>query len=408
MRRLIILVLLTGLVCRADADATAEWPQFHGPRRDNKSDETGLLKSWPADGPKLLWRATGIGHGYSSVAMAGGTIYTAGNVNKDTVITALDLDGRIKWTARNGPACKHSHKGTRGTPTIDGERLYHEGADGDVACLETKTGKVVWTRNILTDFNGRNIRWGLSESLLVDGDRVICTPGGKGAGIVALDKHTGKTVWVCKELDDKPGYVSPLLVDCKGVRQIVTMMARSVVGVRAETGELLWQVEHTCPWDENILTPIYHDGCIFISTRTTGSRLFRLEIEGKGVSVQEVWASGDMDNQHGGALLVDGRVYGDCKDGSWAVLEFATGQAIFREKIIGRCTATYADGMFHMLNQRRVAALGRATPQGFEIVSRFTIPEGGEGPSWAHPVVCGGRLYLRHSDYLYCYDIKAK
>jgi len=178
--------------------------------------------------------------------------------------------------------------------------------------------------------------------------------------------------------------------------------------VRAETGELLWQVEHTCPWDENILTPIYHDGCIFISTRTTGSRLFRLEIEGKGVSVQEVWASGDMDNQHGGALLVDGRVYGDCKDGSWAVLEFATGQAIFREKIIGRCTATYADGMFHMLNQRRVAALGRATPQGFEIVSRFTIPEGGEGPSWAHPVVCGGRLYLRHSDYLYCYDIKAK
>jgi outer membrane protein assembly factor BamB len=391
------------------ASRVFQWPQFHGPRRDNVSHETGLLKQWPPNGPKLLWTAKGIGEGFATVAVANGLIYTTGNIGDDTVITTMNLDGKSEWTAKNGPAYRRSSPGTRGTPTIDNGRLYHENADGDIICLDAATGKTIWSLNILEKFNGRNIRWGLAESLLVDGNNLICTPGGTSAGIVALDKNTGQTIWICDETLDKPGYCSPIVFEHKGVRQIVTMMARSIVGVNADNGKLLWQIEHITPYDENINVPIFHDGCVFVSTQTTGSRLLSLEVRAEEVSVEQVWQSELLENQHGGVLLVGHYLYGSCRHtarGPWVCLDINTGKRMYSERGIGRGSLTYADGMLYALNHDRTVALVRPSPHTFEIISQFNIPAAGRGPTWAHPVVCNGRLYIRHGNFLYCYDIK--
>lgn len=394
--------------CRLHAETAHEWPQFHGPRRDNKSGETGLVRKWPDGGPELMWSVRGIGEGFSAVAVAGGRIYTTGNIGDHTVITALDLESKVRWKVENGPAYRRSKPGTRSTPTICGGRLYHENADGDVVCLDARTGAVIWAVNILERYKGRNIEWALAESLLIDGENVICTPGGSRAGLVALDKNTGNTVWICKDTKDKPGYCSPILVEHNGTRQVCTLMAESVVGVDANSGELLWRVEHRTPFDENIPTPIYHDGCLFVTTRSTGARLLKLRVRGGQASVEQLWHTRDMDNQHGGVVLLDGYVYGStltARGGPWVCLEFKTGKRVLADRGIGRVSLTFADGLLYLVNHRRRVALVRPSPRTFDLVSSFEIPRGGQGPTWAHPVVCGGRLYIRHGDFLYCYGI---
>lgn len=390
----------------------ADWPQFHGPRRDNRSTETGLLREWPAGGPKLLWTATGIGHGFSAPAIADGLIYITGNVGPDTLITALDLDGKAKWTARNGPAYTRQHPGTRSTSTIDGGRLYHENAEGDVACLDARTGKPIWSLNILRKFQGRNIEWGLAESLLVDGDRVVCTPGGEEVSMVALNKLTGETVWTCKGLGQRPGYASPVLVEHQGLRQIVTMMAKAIVGVNADTGEPLWSVEHVTPFDESIFTPLHADGLVYFATaHGRGSRLLKLNVQGKRCSVEVVWRTEMLDSHHGGVVLLDGYLYGFCHGNykpRWDCLEFKSGKVMCSERTPTAGCVTYADGMIYALDERGTVMLVKPVPDRRVVVSQFTLPKGGRGPTWAHPVVCGGRLYLRHSDCLFAYDIRAK
>lgn len=387
-----------------------EWPQFHGPQRNNVSRETRLIKQWPSGGPELLWTAEDIGEGFSTVAVKNGLIYTTGNIGNETVITAFDLEGRVKWTAKNGSAYKRSQPGTRGTPTIDDSRLYHENADGDIVCLEPSTGKKIWSLNILERFDGRNITWALAESLLIDGGNVICTPGGETVGIAALNKKTGQTVWTCEGINDKPGYSSPIAFDYKGLRQIVVLMSKYVVGVNADTGRLLWRVEHITPFDENINTPIFHNGCIFICSRTTGSQLFRLNVNGEKVSIEKVWKSELLESQHGGIILLDGYLYGSSRTsilGPWVCLDFKTGKRMYSEPGIGTGSLTYADGLIYALNQRSTMALVQPTPHAFQVISQFSIPKFGKGPTWAHPVVCNGRLYIRHGNFLYCYDIKA-
>jgi len=224
-------------------------------------------------------------------------------------------------------------------------------------------------------------------------------------------KVTGETIWVCRETDEKPGYCSPIVVDYRGLRQIVTMLSRSIVRVHADTGKLLWQVEHVTRYDENISTPIYHDGCIVLSTQYTGSRMLRLRVEGQTASVEEVWRSKTLDNRHGSILLVGGHVVGSCRQesrGPWVWLGLKTGEGTYAGRGIGRGLATYADGMLYVWNHKGTVALVRPDPRAFDIVSKFQIPKGGRGPTWAHPVVCGGRLYLRHGDCLWVYDIKAR
>lgn len=402
--------LLFAAVCVSAADAP-EWPQFHGPRRDNTSTETGLLQQWPEGGPKLVWTATGIGHGFCTVAIAKGLIYTTGNVGADTRITALTLDGKAAWTATNGPACRHQHSGTRSIPTLDGDRLYHLNADGDLACLEARSGKPVWALNILKRFGGRNTRWGLAESPLVDGRKVIVTPGGEAVTMIALDKATGKLLWACKGGGQKPGYASAVVFEHQGLRQIATLLAESAIGVHADTGALLWQVEHTTPFDENIFTPLFHDGRLFFATgHARGGRLLRLRVEGQACSAELVWRTDKLDAHHGGIVLHGGHLYGFCHGNyksRWDCLELATGKLLYSERTPAKGAVTYADGRLYAVDERGLVELIKPVPTAREVVSRFQLPKGGRGPVWAHPVVCGRRLYLRHADTLYAYGVGA-
>jgi outer membrane protein assembly factor BamB len=386
-----------------------DWPQFHGPRRDNRSTETGLLKAWPPAGPPLVWTARGLGHGFAAVALAGEAIYTSGDRGGKTVISALDRNGRLLWQAENGPAWEASVPGSRGTPTIDGGQLYHENAHGDIVCLDAKSGHKHWGLNILAEFRAKNINWGLAESLLIDGEHVICCPGGPETAIVALDKHTGRTVWKSPSAGDLAGYASPALGECQGLRMIFTLTSRAAIAVNADSGELLWRFEQITPFEETITMPVYHDGHVLISTRTAGTALLELQVDGKKCSVREVWRCKDLDNQHGGLVLLDGHLYGSSHvnaGGKWICIEWKSGKVMHIERGVGKGSLTCADGMLYTLSENQTLGLVLATPAGHEVLSQFKIPAEGEGPSWAHPVVCGGRLYIRHGDFLYAYDIR--
>lgn len=408
VRRLFKNAIIAAAVSAAAAVTAAGWPQFHGPRRDNVSDEIGLLTQWPAEGPKLLWTATGIGEGFSSAAISDDMIYITGNVGPGTVISALGLDGKVLWTFTNGPADKHSYPGTRSTPTVDGGRVYHENSDGGLVCLEAVTGKPRWSLNILDKFSGRKPKWGLAESPLVDGDRLICVPGGTNASMVALDKLSGETLWVCAGSPEKPGYASPVAFDFGGVRQIVTMMEKSVVGVRADTGRLLWRAPHFAFADETVSTPLFHDRYVFVSTLPPGaSQCLELSAEGQGTGVKRAWHALALSNHHGGVVLVDGHLYGSDFLGKWLCLELGSGRVVYKADGVGKGSLTCAEGMLYTVAEKGgTVGLVKATPLGHAVISRFCLPQGGSGPVWAHPVVCGGRLYLRHGDRLYCYDVK--
>jgi len=393
-------------------EATSDWPQFHGPKRDNISTETGLLKQWPKGGPKLLWTARGLGHGFSSVSIGGGRIYTAGNMGDHSVVTALDMGGKVLWQAKCGGAWtrKGLYPGTRGTPTLDDGRLYFETPVGDVVCLDAKSGKKIWGFNILSKFQGKNIRWALSESLLIDGDRLICSPGGSEGGLVALDKRTGKVVWKCKT-GDQAGYASPVLVEYKGLRMILTLTLKAMIGVEAKTGKLLWRVEHLSYADENVLQPVYHDGHVFVSTVLAGSRKWKINVRGKTASVKEVWRSRQMDNHHGGVVLLDGHLYGSScafNRNKWICLNWASGKTLYVATGVGKGSLTVADGMLFILGKDGTMGLVTPSPKAHTVVSRFELPEGGKGLWWAHPVVCDGRLYVRHGEFLYTYDVRAR
>ncbi len=405
----IIDLLKIALLVTAPA-AGGDWPQFHGPRRDNISTETGLLKRWPEGGPKLLWTARGLGHGFSSVSMAGGRIFTAGNIADQTVVTALDTGGKTQWQAKCGGAWTRRGllPGTRGTPTLDGDRVYYETPLGDLACLDANSGRKLWGLNILRRFGGKNIHWALSESVLVDGDRLICSPGGPEAGVVALDKRTGEVVWKCRT-GDQAGYASPVLVEQGGLRIILTLTLKAMVGVNADTGKLLWRVKHLSYADENVLRPIYHDGHVFVSTVAAGSRKWKISVQGKTASVQEVWRNKHMDNHHGGVVLLDGYLYGSScayNRNKWLCLDWQTGRAMYVAAGVGKGSLTVADGMLYILGERGTMGLVTPSPRSHTVVSRFEPPTGGKGPWWAHPVVSAGRLYVRHSDFLYAYEVR--
>lgn len=390
------------LLAVALTSAAADWPQFHGPNRDNISAETAFLKQWPDGGPKLLWQADGLGEGWSSIAIKDGRLYTAGETGSNTVITALDLTGQRLWQITNGLASRCAYPGARGTPTIDGDRLYHLNCGGDILCTDARTSKTVWTTNI----GARIPQWGIAESLLVDGNNVICTPGNTNVMMAALDKHTGKPVWTTPATGDKPGYTAPILIG----RQIVTMTSGSAIGVCADTGKLLWRYEQPARYEVHATVPVYHDGHIAIfGTWGMGATLLKLTDTG----VEKVWHTTELDNEHGGVVLVDGHLYGHAdgnhKHRHWACLDWKTGKTMWTsDEFPGPRSAStgYADGMLYLMNEKGAVALAKANPQKLEIVSQFEIPKQGKGPSWAHPVICDGRLYVRHSQYLYVYDIR--
>jgi outer membrane protein assembly factor BamB len=388
------------------------WPRFHGPRGDNISTDTGLLKKWPDEGPKLLWTAKGIGHGFAGVTIADGMIYTAGDIDKANVVTAMDMDGRIQWQVENDKAWTGSEPGSRATPTIDGDRLYHLNAHGSVVCLDAKTGKKIWGLDVAKQFGGRDV-WGYAQSLLIDGQHVICSPGAATA-MVALDKETGQTVWKSPTSAGEPaGSASPIVAEYQKLRIILTMTLMSFIGVNADTGDLLWRFEHVNrSYATNILTPVYQDGHVFISGGyRNGSVLLKINVDGKKAAVEPVWRAKELDNRHGGVILLNGFVYGASHwstKGKWICVDWKTGKMMYAEPGLGEGSLTCADGMLYAMSEKGKVGLVEPTPTGHQVISEFKLPEGGKGPTWAHPVVCGGRLYIRHGDRLYAYDVRAE
>jgi outer membrane protein assembly factor BamB len=386
----------------------ADWPQWQGPDRTGISKETGLLKAWPANGPAVVWSAQGLGKGYGSMAVAGERVFVQGMSGANSVVFALNrADGKPVWSKALGRAESNDQgPGPRGTPTVDGDRLYVLTENGDLACLKTD-GTAVWQRNILKDFSGRQLRWLISESPLVDGPHVIVSPGGPGAGMVKLDKMTGKTVWTSKDLSDVAGYASPIVADVGGVRTYMTLTSGGGVGVRASDGKLMWHYERAANNVANITTPIFFDNKVFYtSAYDTGAGLLALTAQNGDVKAKEIYFTREMKNHHGGVVLVDGYLYG-FNDSILTCLDFATGKQMWRDRSVGKGSVTFADGNLYIQSENNLVGLAEASPAGYKERGRFAIADKGL-PSWAHPVVSGGRLYVRNQDTLVAYDIKAK
>lgn len=386
----------------------ADWPQWQGPDRTGISKETGLLKQWPSNGPAVVWSAGGLGNGYGSMAVAGERVFVQGTRNGNSMVAALNrADGKEVWSKALGRAGDDSRgPGPRGTPTVDGDRVYVLSENGDLVCLKTD-GSQVWKRNILADFSGRQLNWLISESPLVDGAHLIVSPGGPGAGMVKLDKMTGKTVWTSKELSDPAGYSSAIVAVIGGVRTYLTFTAAAGVGVRASDGKLMFRYDRASNRTANITTPIFHDNkAFFTSAYNTGGGLVALSAQNDVVSASEVYFTREMKNHHGGVVLVDGYLYG-YNDSILTCLEFATGKMMWRDRSVGKGSVAFADGHLYLQSENNVVGLAEATPTGYKEKGRFTIADKGL-PSWAHPVISGGRLYVRNQDSIVAYDIKAR
>ncbi|HEX9365378.1 MAG TPA: PQQ-binding-like beta-propeller repeat protein, partial [Vicinamibacterales bacterium] len=364
-----------------------DWPQWQGPDRTGLSKETGLLKAWPANGPAVVWSAQNLGNGYGSLAVAGERIYLQGMSGGKSIVYALNrADGKAVWSKALGQAETNDQgPGPRGTPTVDSDQLYVLTENGDLACLKTD-GTIVWQRNILKDFRGRQLRWLISESPLVDGPHLIVSPGGPGAGMVKLDKMTGKTVWTSKDLSDAAGYSSPIVADVGGVRTYMTLTSAGGVGVRASDGKLMWHYERAANSTANITTPIFFDNKVFYtSAYDTGAGLLALTAQNGDVKAKEIYFTREMKNHHGGVILVDGYLYG-FNDSILTCLEFATGKQMWRDRSVGKGSVTFADGNLYIQGENNVVGLAEASPTGYKEKGRFQIADKGL-PSWAHPVI---------------------
>jgi len=395
---------------------SAEWTMFHGADGENRSPDTELLPSWAEGGPTLLWKIDNIGKelsGYSSVTIQNGRLFTSGSQEGRSIVYCFDLNGKKLWEYDNGPVWTTSHPGTRSTPTVDGEYVYDFSSMGQLACLTTDKGEKVWSRNMLSEFEGENIIWALAESIRIDGDLLYCSPGGKKASFVALDKRTGQTVWTTPSLGEKTSYACPIIIEQDGLRMIITTYAKGMFGVNAANGELLFTFRHDQRYDINCTRPIYRDGHLYLTNTVeqggAGGVKLRLTVADGNVSLEEMWREAKLDNLHDSVMFLDGFLYGNSysyRGGVFMCVDWKTGKVQYESGRLGKGSSmTWAEGLIYLFTDHGDVLLIRPNPEKFDVVSRFSIPQLGEGPTWAHPVVVGKRLYLRHGTFLYCYDV---
>jgi outer membrane protein assembly factor BamB len=406
-----VLILVAWSVGPSAEAPAGDWPQFRGPNRDNLSPDRGLLREWPKGGPPVDWKASGLGSGYSSVAVAGDKVFTLGNKEDFSYLTALGREnGKVLWSAKIGKAGENLGC----TPTVDGERVYAISQYGDLACLDVATGSLLWRKSFPKDFSGQCGGWHYTESPLVDGEKLVCTPGAKNATLVAFDKKTGAVMWKCAVPVNDPtaGYSSIVVAEVGGVRQYVQLLAAGVVGVAARDGKFLWKYEKLGNNTANIPTPIVLKDRIFCSAGYgRGGALLRLVPGHEGeVSAEEVYFSHQLTNKHGGLVVVGDYVYGDHEDsGQPFCAEVRTGKVVWRREDrgagVGSAAVTYADGRLYFRYANGVMALVETSPQAYKEVSTFEIPGKARLDSWAHPVVVGGKMYLREHDTVWCHNL---
>ena len=420
-RTLVCSVCWTILLSCARAD---DWPQWQGPDRNAISKETGLLKEWPKEGPPLAWKVQGLGGGYSAPAVAAGHIFGMSNRGDDEVVWARsEKEGKEPWVTPLGPAGQQGppqgKEGPGCTPTVDGERLYVLGLGGNLACLQVQDGKLIWERSLTSDFGGKAPMWSYRESPLVDGDHVICTPGGEDATLAALDKLTGNTIWK-SPVPGNPGaaYASVIAIDLEGQREYVQLTQRTLVGVAASDGKFLWRYDRPANrMGINCSTPLYRDGLVFAaSAYRAGGGLVKLSKDANGgVNAEEVYFTGAMQNHHGGMILHDGYLYGASggnEGGALVCLDFQTGNVQWDrrkgEERRAKGSVALADGRLYYRTEKGTILLIEPNPKEYVERGRFDQPDRSELPAWAHPVIANGKLYVRDQDLLFCYDVKLK
>lgn len=401
---------------------SADWPAWRGPERNGLSPDTGLLKQWPSGGPQLAFRANGLGNGFSSLAIAGARILTMGDRGADQYVIALNgEDGKQLWATKVGGAWEDEYAGPRSTPTVDGDRVYVLTTDGDLVCLDLASGKERWRKSIARDYSGGMMSgWRFAESPLVDGDRVVFTPGAPKALLAAVDKMTGRELWRSatpgfgSRGKDGAAYSSVVVSNAGGVKQYVQLTGRGLVGVRASDGWVLWSYNRVANDVANIPTPIVKDDYVFAATGySTGSALLKLARNGEKFDVQEVYFLGPnvFQNHHGGMVLVGDYLYaGQGHNRGFPIcIEFLTGKVKWggdiRNAGSGSAAVTYADGHVYFRYQNGIMMLVEATPEGYKEKGNFEIPAR-RTYSWSHPVVTNGRLYLREQDALLVYKLR--
>jgi len=385
------------------------WPQWRGPRRDGVSLERGLLASWPDAGPKLLWKAEGLGRGWSSPIVVRDRVYITGDVDERLVVFCFDRQGTLQWKATNGDAWTGSFPGARAACAFSAGKLYHLNAHGRLACLDAASGQSLWAVDVLERFDAKNITWALSECLLLDGPRVIVTPGGRKALMAALDKHTGQTVWTTEPLADNASYASPILFRDGGRRLIANCASEHGFGVDADSGRRLWTVPLTNPYATHVATPVYGSGALFyVTAYAERGKQYRLRHAGTAVTAAYTWTS-PMDNVTGGAVLVDGLLYsaGYSKPRHWFAVDWQTGQTRSELQELTTGAALYADGHLYCLEETGAMNLVAVGAGQLKPVSKFRLVTRRVRDAWAHPVLLDGRLYLRYHDTLWCYDVKS-
>lgn len=389
------------------ADIDSQW---RGPNRDGKFPGETLLKQWPETGPGLLWDVEGLGTGFGSVAVTDKKIYVTGMHNETGVLYAFDLSGKRLWQTEYGKEWTGDYPGARCTPTVAGELLYLESGQGKVVCLDSDTGETKWTVDLLKKFNAGNISWGMTESLLIDGDNVICTPGGQLHNVVALNRFNGEVVWTSKGNGEPAAYCSPVLVNHNNTRLIITMTAASIIAVDADDGTFYWQTPQHQSNKIHANSPLYFDGKVVCasSSAETHSGLVLLQLSEDGKSVSILWRNRRYRNLMGGLIELDGYLYGShYRRTRWSSIDLQTGELVHNSSEFGGGVVIYADGLFYCYSEDGEVALVNATPGSFDVLSSFEVTKG-TGQHWAHPVIRSGRLYLRHGDALMVYDIARK
>lgn len=400
------------------ASSGTDWPTWRGANRDNHSPDTGLKSSWPGDGPELLWTFEDAGKGYSSPVIVGGRYYVTGSRDGKAEVICLDAGtGEELWSAEIGEDPEEGYNtgwgaGTRGTPSVSDGMIYAMDANGRMVCLSVEDGKEIWSADLVKDFGGKVPGWGYSESPLVDGDQVVVTPGGKDGAIVALDKKTGEEIWRSEGLEDNAQYASLVPADVNGKRQYIQLFMNTLAGVDAGSGELLWSSEWPPGRTAVIPTPIYSDGQVFMTSGYgAGCKLVQID----GEEAEDVWENKEMKNHHGGVVLVDGHVYGFSDGGGLICLELESGEMAWNEKgrDVQKGAVHYADGMLYCVDENEgTVLLVEASPNGYSEKGKFKLPkqtelrDGTKGKIWSHPVVVGGKLYLRDNDLVFCYDVR--
>jgi outer membrane protein assembly factor BamB len=412
------LLLSTFLASAAQYISSQEpgWPQFRGPHRDGISREVGLLQAWPEAGPPVLWSATNLGAGYSSPIISGDRIYITGDVGEELHIFAMDLEGRMQWKATNGAAWRNPFPGARASCTIAAGRIYHLNGHGQVGCYDAGDGRLVWRVDMMKEFESRTPTWGAAECLLVDGDRVVVTPGGRKASMAALDKTTGKTVWVAEPLQNEksdiegPAYASPVLVNVLGQRLVIGMTARHAFGVNADNGKLQWQFSLPTRYEVLASSPVVVDEGVFVTAPDANDGKFlRFSPRDGVISVEPAWTA-SLDTCHGGVIALDGFLYGSWyrSFNGWGCVNVKDGSVPYRDRELPMGSMLYADGRLYCLSQNGTMALVKPNRARWEIISQFEFAREPKKDVWAHPVILDGRLYLRHQQSLRCYDVRGR